>query len=225
MRLGVTGFICVLVAAMFSGPVSARSSHGGNCVAYVRDVTGISVSGNAGLWWNHAQGRYRRGHEPQIGAVLVFRPYGRMHSGHVAVVSRVINKREILVDQANWVRGRVTRAMTVIDTSTDNSWTAVKVLSARSRSGARDNPTFGFIYPERPAPLGDTVLVSDTRGEAPLDDMPRVHRHHRSHLRHAALHRHHRHRDDDETARAGASRIPTADTAPASAVRVAAFEN
>jgi len=181
---------------MLSGPASASGSHAGNCVAYVRDVTGIRVSGNAGLWWNHAEGRYRRGHEPVVGAVLVFKPYGRMHSGHVAVVSRLLSKREILVDHANWVRGRVVKAMSVIDTSPKNDWTMVEVLAAHAQSHGRDNPTFGFIYPERAAPQDAAILVGYMPDEGPLDDAPRAYRHHH-HARHAA--RHHEGHDRADT--------------------------
>jgi surface antigen len=145
-------------AAVRHGPASHRSashgvaSHGGgNCVAYAREVTGIELDGNAGLWWSHAAGRYDRGQEPKIGSILVFKSSGHMRSGHVAVVSGIVGPREILLDHANWVRGRITKAMAAIDTSPHNDWTAVKVLGIRPDAGGqRDNPTFGFIYPRNP---------------------------------------------------------------------------
>jgi surface antigen len=115
-------------------------------------VTGIKIDGNAGLWWSHAAGRYDRGQDPKIGSILVFKSSGRMRSGHVAVVSGMIGPRKILVDHANWVRGRVTTAMTVVDTSSANDWTSVKVLGMQPEAGGqRDNPTFGFIYPRGPS--------------------------------------------------------------------------
>ena len=124
--------------------------HGGNCVAYAKAVTGIKIDGNAGLWWSHAAGHYDRGQEPRVGSVLVFKSFGHMHSGHVAVVSGIDGPRKILVDHANWVRGRISKAMAVVDTSSKNDWTSVKVLGdARPEAGGqRDNPTFGFIYPQ-----------------------------------------------------------------------------
>jgi surface antigen len=132
--------------------------HGGNCVAFAREATGVRLDGNAASWWPHAEGRYERGQHPSVGAVLVFKPYGRMHVGHVAVVSRVNGPREILVDQANWVRGRVTRAMAVLDASPHNDWTAVRVQFGGSW-GTRENPTFGFIYPRTlPASFGETIV-------------------------------------------------------------------
>ena len=103
----------------------AAASSGGNCVAYARELTGIRLDGNAANWWPNAEGRYERSHKPAVGAVLVFKPYGGMHVGHVAVVSRVVSPHEVLVDQANWVRGRVTKAMSVVDASPLNDWTSV----------------------------------------------------------------------------------------------------
>lgn len=121
---------------------------GGNCVAYAKAVTGIKIDGNAGLWWSHAAGRYDRGQAPKIGSILVFKSSGHMRSGHVAVVSAVVASRKILVDHANWERGRVSKAMAVVDVSPANDWTSVKVLGNRPETGGqRDNPTFGFIYP------------------------------------------------------------------------------
>jgi surface antigen len=141
----------------------ARTSHdihGSNCVDYAREVTGVHLDGNAAAWWPHAEGRYERGHTPQVGAILVFKPYGGMHVGHVAVVSRVVSAREVLVDQANWVRGRVTKAMSVIDASPTNDWTNVKVQYGGTHG--RDNPTYGFIYPHvLPASFGETVATDE----------------------------------------------------------------
>jgi surface antigen len=154
IALGGWGLLVLLCA-----PALARTSHephGGNCVAYARDVTGIHLDGNAASWWLHAEGRYDRGHQPAVGAVLVFKPYAGMHVGHVAVVSRVVGPREVLVDQANWVRGRVTRAMSVIDASPSNDWTSVKVQYAGTHG--RENPTYGFIYPRALlASFGETI--------------------------------------------------------------------
>ena len=137
----------------------AVSARGGNCVAYAKSVTGVKIDGNAGLWWSHAAGRYDRGQEPQIGSILVFKSSGHMRSGHVAVVSSVVGPRKILVDHANWVRGRISKAMAVVDTSSNNDWTSVKVLGNRQEAGGqRNNPTFGFIYPHTlPADFADTA--------------------------------------------------------------------
>jgi surface antigen len=146
----------LLLAACFP---AIASSGGGNCVAYARDVTGVHLDGNAAAWWPHAEGRYERGHQPSTGAILVFKPFAGMRVGHVAVVSRVIGPREVLVDQANWVRGRVTKSMSVVDASPANDWTSVKVQFAGTHG--RPNPTYGFIYPKvLPANFGETIVES-----------------------------------------------------------------
>jgi hypothetical protein len=137
---------------------TTHDGHGGNCVAFARDVTGIHLDGNAASWWLHAEGRYERGQQPRVGSILVFKPFSGMRVGHVAVVSQVIGPREILVDQANWVRGRVTRAMAVFDSSPHNDWTAVRVQFGGSW-GTRQNPTFGFIHPRvLPASFGEKIV-------------------------------------------------------------------
>ena len=146
MRLGVTGLLCGIAIAMLASPGGASAWEGDNCVTYVRSVTGIEISGNAGDWWNNAEGRYARGHKPEPGAVLVFQPHGRMWAGHVAVVRRILNDREILVDQANWMRGEVIEGMAIYDVSPGNDWTMVRVVDAPTLSWGRLNPTFGFIY-------------------------------------------------------------------------------
>ena len=132
-----------------------------SCVPFARADSGIDLSGDAFLWWAHAAGRYARGDMPVPGSVLAFRPNVRMRLGHVAVVSRVINRREVEVDQANWGDGgRITRGVPVIDVSEDNNWTEVRVALGGGRFGSV-YPTFGFIY-DRP----DTgTLIA--RGHAP----------------------------------------------------------
>lgn len=155
------------LVTLLCSPAMAGTSHdihGSNCVAYAREVTGVHLDGNAAAWWPHAEGRYERGHTPQLGAILVFKPYGDMHVGHVAVVSRVVSAREVLVDQANWVRGRVTKAMSVIDASPANDWTSVKVQYGGTHG--RDNPTYGFIYPHvLPASFGEAVAAAEPDGD------------------------------------------------------------
>jgi surface antigen len=154
--------------------VAASTPHGSNCVAYARDVTGIKLDGNAATWWPHAEGRYERGQLPTAGAVLVFKPSPTMHVGHVAVISQVIGPREILVDQANWIRGRVTRAMSVVDSSPNNDWTLVKVLEVHSGTHGRDNPTFGFIYPKELPAQADKPVVATAAAvhQAPHERTP-----------------------------------------------------
>ena len=126
-----------------------------SCVPYARAVSGIKVAGNAWQWWTNAQGLYARGDRPEAGSVLNFRPNGRMELGHVAVVKRVVNAREVIVDHSNWANGgRVTHNVAVVDVSEANNWSAVRVELGRSGEFGSIYPTYGFIY-NRP----DTGMV------------------------------------------------------------------
>jgi surface antigen len=51
----------------------------------------------------------------------------RLPSGHVAVVSRVLSRRQIMVTQANWVHHRVTQDQPVTDMSDHGDWSVVRV--------------------------------------------------------------------------------------------------
>jgi hypothetical protein len=120
-----------------------------SCVPYARDETGITLAGNAWEWWDHASGTYARGGVPEPGSVLAFRANGRMRLGHVAVVTRVVNDREIEIDHANWAGGGIARGVPVVDVSQDNDWTAVRVGLGSTDSFGSIYPTYGFIY-DRP---------------------------------------------------------------------------
>jgi surface antigen len=135
------------------------------CVAYARSASNISLSGNAADWWDNASGVYARGNRPQPGSVLAFTSNGRMRLGHVSVVSRVINAREIEVDHANWgaYRGAVSRGVPVVDVSANNDWTAVRVGLANGEDFGSVYPTFGFIY-DRP---DNGVRVASSSRPAP----------------------------------------------------------
>ncbi len=119
------------------------------CVPFARENTGIELSGNAVNWWDNAAGVYERGARPEVGSILNFRATGRMHMGHVAVVSNVIDGRNVQIDHANWSgRGVVTRNVTVVDVSPSNDWSAVRVALGTGDFGSI-YPTYGFIY-DRP---------------------------------------------------------------------------
>jgi len=148
------------------------ASLGGNCVAYARQTSGISLDGNAGSWWSQAEGRYERGQAPAVGAVLIFKPSGHMRVGHVAVVSQIVKAREILVDQANWIRGRVVKGMSVIDASPNNDWTVVKVVELHSGTHGRENLTYGFVYPRKPRPSVSDTLLADSNKEKSSAKLP-----------------------------------------------------
>ncbi len=135
-----------------------------SCVPYAREESGINVPGNAWEWWDNAAGTYARGQVPQAGAVLTFRSNARMRLGHVAVVQRVINSREIEVDQANWGSGgRISHDVPVVDVSEENDWTAVRVGLGESGDFGSVYPTYGFIYDR-----ADTgVMLASTSRPAP----------------------------------------------------------
>ena len=128
-------------------------SYGMSCVPFARAESGIVLSGNAWQWWGNATGQYARGATPEAGSVLAFRANGRMSMGHVAVVARVVNSRELLIDHANWpganLRGGVSAAIPVVDVSENNDWSAVRVGRGSSGDFGSVYPTYGFIY-DRP---------------------------------------------------------------------------
>src|SRR3546814_15736755 len=67
-------------------------------------------------------------HEPREGAVLAFASHGTMRLGHVAMVSKIVSDREVLLTHANWSRpGRVDTDVRPVDVSPAGSWRQVKV--------------------------------------------------------------------------------------------------
>ncbi len=139
------------------------------CVAYARQVGDVQISGNAREWWSNAQGRYERGQRPQPGAVLAFRGTSAMPYGHVAVVSKIVDARHLLINHANWSRpGMIERGVMAIDVSEAGDWSKVRVWYARTKSmGLRAAPAFGFIYPgSAPAAAAGTVTASADTGNA-----------------------------------------------------------
>jgi len=123
-----------------------------DCVPFARALSGVRLRGAAADWWQQAGGRYARSNAPSIGSVLVFERTGRLPSGHVAVVSQVLGRRQILVTQANWVHHRVSTDQPVIDVSARNDWSMVRVWWPPSgEMGGSDYPTYGFIRADRPS--------------------------------------------------------------------------
>jgi CHAP domain len=121
------------------------------CVTYARARSGIAIRGDAGAWWDLAEGRYLRGSEPRLGAVLVLTGYAGPHRGHLAVVTAMDGPRQIRVDHANWLNdGRIYRNDPVVDVSPDNDWSEVRVWDERDRVlGSRTYLVRGFIGPGR----------------------------------------------------------------------------
>lgn len=124
----------------------------GECVPFARAASGIQIWGDAWTWWDQAKGKYARGHAPRVGAVLVFSKSPRLRLGHVAVVSRIVEDRVILVTHANWsrvggVRGHAERDVTLFDVSPRGDWSQVKVWYRDMEGlGSSAYPTDGFIY-------------------------------------------------------------------------------
>lgn len=129
------------------------------CVPYAREISRISIRGNAHTWWRQAQGRYMRSNVPRAGTVMVLSQTSKLRYGHLAVVSRVIDNRNIEVTHSNWGSDRNTRSiiykrMPVVDTSPNNDWSQARFWDYPSRSYGSIYPVSGFIYPEAPrAPL------------------------------------------------------------------------
>ena len=135
------------------------------CAPYARAESGIAIHGNAGTWWDQAAGRYRRGGQPEVGAVLAFQPSRAMPIGHVAVVAEIIDSRHIYLNHANWSGpGRIERRALAEDASANGDWSVVRVWYAPQGSlGLRANRTFGFIYRDAPA---DTLQADATETAA-----------------------------------------------------------
>ena len=139
-------------AALIATVTPISQAHALQCVPFARDLSGIDIRGNALTWWSQAAGKYALGNTPKVGAVLSFKSTRSMPLGHVAVVSKIINDREILISHSNWSpingrRGQIERNVKVVDVSANGDWTSVKVWYAPIKGlGLRANPTNGFIY-------------------------------------------------------------------------------
>lgn len=156
-----------------SGGAAGQTKRPGHleCVPYARQLSGIQIYGNAHTWWSQASGRYARGSEPRVGAVLALEPHGNSTLGHVATVSRIVDARTILVSHANWsVPGQIERNVTVLDVSPKNDWSEVRVWYAPSRNlGVSHWPVTGFIYNEAPGTVkADKTSRAKSRRADPI---------------------------------------------------------
>jgi surface antigen len=137
---------CVLaLTTLGAAPAAAQFWQ---CAPYAREISGIQIRGNANTWWSQAAGRYERGHTPTTGAVLAFQSTSRMRVGHVAMVSKVVSDREVLLTHANWSRrGGIERDVRAVDVSAAGDWSMVKVwYGPQGGLGTSSYPTSGFIY-------------------------------------------------------------------------------
>ena len=158
-----------------SGPPGLYQS-GLTCAPFARELSGIALYGEAFSWWDAASGQYRRGDRPEVGGVLVFRRSSRLPLGHVAVVSRVINPRQIEVIQANWVHEQLDQDQLVVDVSARNDWSEVRVwYPPTGQIGTHTYAAYGFVLPPRPATYAELsqatrpalIFARDTRGRPP----------------------------------------------------------
>jgi hypothetical protein len=146
--------MAMLAALMVPGWAAASIlDYQGQCVPFARAASGIQIYGDAWTWWDQAAGKYRRGDEPRVGAVIAFAKSDKLRLGHVAVVSQVVEKRVLMITHANWSRfdgerGHVEQDVTLFDVSRDNDWSEVKVWYRDSKAlGGSSYPVHGFIYP------------------------------------------------------------------------------
>jgi len=157
---------------MCASPAGASAEASWQCVPFARLVSGIQIFGDAHTWWQQAAGRYETGFTPKSGAVLCFRPTGRMRLGHVAVVSQVLTDRVIQITHANWSliggeRGQVEKNVTVVDVSPAGDWSEVKVWNNPSRDlGTTVYPTYGFIYQDASAKMASGFAAAQNAAVA-----------------------------------------------------------
>ncbi|MFM2300902.1 MAG: hypothetical protein RLZZ84_638 [Pseudomonadota bacterium] len=147
------------------------------CVPYARQVSGISIFGDAHTWWEQAEGRYARGLRPKVGAVMTFKPHGNSTLGHVAAVSRIVDSRTILIRHANWSpingrRGQIEDNVRAVDVSPGNDWSEVRVWYAPIQAlGGAHWPVQGFIYRNRPKQAAIATASKDPIGAIILREL------------------------------------------------------
>lgn len=167
MSAGFRAVFATVLLALSTLAISPASAGVLQCAPFARQVSGIDLHGNANTWWGQAEGRYERGHEPRVGAVLAFAASRSMPVGHVAMVSKVVSGREVLLTHANWsYRGGVERNVRAIDVSPNNDWTDVRVwYGPIGNLGLRSNAAKGFIYasaPKAAQPAPVLIASADT---------------------------------------------------------------
>lgn len=146
-RLGAHAALVLSCSLLAAQPANAQFWQ---CAPFARMISGIKIFGNAGTWWSQAAGKFARGHMPKPGAVMAFIPTAKMRIGHVAMVSKIVGAREVLLTHANWSRrGRVETDVRAVDVSPAGDWSQVKVWYAGAM-GTSTYPVKGFIYDTKP---------------------------------------------------------------------------
>lgn len=157
--------LAALLALLAPLPAQAATllDYVGQCVPFARAASGIQIYGDAWTWWGQARGKYQRGHEPRVGAVIVFAKTSRLPLGHVGVISRIVDSRVALITQANWSRidgerGHAEQDVTLFDVSKNNDWSEVRVwYKDMDGLGSSTYPIYGFIYGTPAADAPDAV--------------------------------------------------------------------
>ncbi len=145
----------IILSLLAVAAPAAALNEGLQCVPYARALSGVTIYGDAHTWWGQAEGKYARGDDPKVGAVLAFPPHGNMRLGHVAAVRRVLDDRTIIISHANWstiggVRGHIEEDVRAIDVSEENDWSRVRVWYTPNEAlGSTEWPVHGFIYPKQ----------------------------------------------------------------------------
>jgi CHAP domain len=136
--------LCALAAVM---PARAQAQTFWQCVTYARSVSAVQIRGNAHTWWGQAVGKYERNRTPAVGAVMAMPGHGKMRLGHVAMVSRIVSDREIILNHANWSRrGGVESHARAVDVSASGDWSRVRIWF-QGDLGLTSYPVSGFIHP------------------------------------------------------------------------------
>ncbi len=144
------------------------------CVPYAREVSGINIHGDARTWWGQAEGHYARGYEPRVGAVMAFKPHGKMELGHVAAISRILDSRTVLIRHSNWSpingrRGQIEDDVKAVDVSPENDWSEVRVWFEPIQSlGGTHWPVQGFIYPDHNSAL---IKIRLAKADDPIGEI------------------------------------------------------
>lgn len=151
------------LSALLAGPGDVGAK---DCVKAVRSMSDFSIQGDAWKWWQNSTGLYAHDAQPHVGSVLVFKRTGTLGRGHVSLVSAVINNRTIEVDHTWLKSGEIRRGMMVIDVSSNNDWSEVRVWhEPTDQLGQRVYPTYGFVLPSGDAqPSEQTVRLASSRG-------------------------------------------------------------
>ncbi|MCB9965508.1 MAG: CHAP domain-containing protein [Rhodospirillales bacterium] len=150
--------MCVLLAGCAGSPArfdtpQAAGYYGEKprqCVPYARDVSGLSIYGDAYTWWSQTS-EARRGTRPQTGAVLVLAKTTKLTRGHLAVVTGIRDRRHITVTHSNWgsdfdSRRVIYEKMLVEDLSPHNDWSLLRFWNKDINAYGLPYPAYGFIY-------------------------------------------------------------------------------